>query len=816
MAHNQTYLSSGSYVLNEYQPSVNVSGGQFGGEQESNGQTTHNIHSTALGGDEQGELVEVADKSCAHCRIRKVKCDRTLPTCVRCRKRGEACEYGEGVEKVMRRIPPKSGSKPRDAAHPYSHPSHSSYNPPATASIRPPSHSTGTGGDVWVSEAVGGSRVGSTALTSRDFASSWDAFFRGLDIGHRSIDWKLALPTMATSLTLSLLEESTQSCCFHLPAFHIFGSRISEYKAKITQLDLPSQVIVAILTSLGARASPHSALLGVEGPDIGDEGPKTRDHQLMLSAGRRRENAWRAITDRAVTLCTRLELMSEPSRANIEMLLAVTNMLLFSEVVPIQGRFFLRQAIGLYKDMHEQANQSTDLRYLKSTLGPSLYESDARTASYSNMPYFIEKSDLEDFFDGTGVSVPNLDTHDLGTELDDLLSPAWGPVTRIKLDKALSLTGYYVSAVQREYVDLATDRNGPRLHKEIHSLWSKIDRVHGAVQKLHRTLSSLDYTPEGCDHGHALDYDLLIGVRMDARMVDLVNLAHMRLLSLRERIRWTPDAPLLEEVIAISEKRVRKCLKLLAFYCKVYTECLDRHLLYHMVIQIQLLTPWVQMVVQRVGEPGGPVSPEYEVSELELDWFTEALKLACYYTPLAATRLEELQRGRDARRFTVLPSDYVSPPTSYRNTQSYTSSPSATTRQMLSSAAPTMYTHSHSHPHPHPQPPNLPKPQPSMQPLSSPVGVSANGGLDFIYNGDPYSPSYDTLPNGSAQTDAMPYLPNGAVAPELQAPYYGINPNAIPDPLPMNLPLRHGERRPSEMFGFDNETWQSEMSQFMG
>ena len=31
--------------------------------------------------------------SCVACRRRKVKCDRTYPTCVRCQKGGSACDY---------------------------------------------------------------------------------------------------------------------------------------------------------------------------------------------------------------------------------------------------------------------------------------------------------------------------------------------------------------------------------------------------------------------------------------------------------------------------------------------------------------------------------------------------------------------------------------------------------------------------------------------------------------------------------------------------------------------------------------------------
>ena len=47
-------------------------------------------------------------------------------------------------------------------------------------------------------------------------------------------------------------------------------------------------------------------------------------------------------------------------------------------------------------------------------------------------------------------------------------------------------------------------------------------------------------------------------------MVDIVNLTHKALLGRRERLRWTPHEAMLEDLISVSEKRVRKCLKLLA------------------------------------------------------------------------------------------------------------------------------------------------------------------------------------------------------------------------------------------------------------
>lgn len=61
---------------------------------------------------------------------------------------------------------------------------------------------------------------------------------------------------------------------------------------------------------------------------------------------------------------------------------------------------------------------------------------------------------------------------------------------------------------------------------------------------------------------------------MDARLIDLLNLTHEFL-----RRKLNPENPVEElvgeertrmvELFALSEKRVRKCLKLLAFYAKV-------------------------------------------------------------------------------------------------------------------------------------------------------------------------------------------------------------------------------------------------------
>lgn len=52
--------------------------------------------------------------------------------------------------------------------------------------------------------------------------------------------------------------------------------------------------------------------------------------------------------------------------------------------------------------------------------------------------------------------VPDLDRDTLADALDAIVDPALGPITRAKLDSALSTTGYWVCAIQRKFAHLAS------------------------------------------------------------------------------------------------------------------------------------------------------------------------------------------------------------------------------------------------------------------------------------------------------------------------------------------------------------------------
>lgn len=81
-------------------------------------------------------------------------------------------------------------------------------------------------------------------------------------------------------------------------------------------------------------------------------------------------------------------------------------------------------------------------------------------------------------------------------------------------------------------------------------------------------------------HGdeHDIEFDVLIVIRLDQRMLDLLNLAHeflRRQLVVADQLTLA-DRNELEMLFALSDKRVRKCLKLSAFFFKVFVDSLDK------------------------------------------------------------------------------------------------------------------------------------------------------------------------------------------------------------------------------------------------
>ncbi|KAK4704521.1 hypothetical protein P7C70_g1686, partial [Phenoliferia sp. Uapishka_3] len=486
--------------------------------------------------------------------------------------------------------------------------------------------------------------------TNNGLSEAWEYFLSAAPSGVP--DWNSAQRILSPQLVNKMLDAVLQSCCIRLPNFSLFAPRIEGYKKNLEKLDLSEKIIVTSLVALGARATTDASLLGVDRIN----GVSNMSSAELRTVGERREALFKGLTEHAVELCSRLEIVNSATRGSIEALSILASLLLYTETASSRARFFLRQAYQLYKDVFSLDLSAEDLRNLKGTIGPVLFETDARSSAYSGSPLLVREGDIPAFFEGTRVHA--LATLKQEKTLGALLSSACGSVDPAEVETAILLISFCVASLQRTYSELTS--GAPRkLLQELPEFWQSIDRVHGTVQKLFRSNVSVE---PGAEVPHADEHQLLLVIRMDVRIIDIMSLLTVRLRILQSKMRGTVEAPVLDALLQTSLKRVRKCFKLLAFYSKTLSESHDWHNLYHLFIQADVI-PWIPLVVQRVGDVGGPISSEYEVSSIELDWLTDGLRLASFYTPLAVVRLSELVA---ARRLNVASSPDFSTPSSYQ------------------------------------------------------------------------------------------------------------------------------------------------------
>lgn len=200
----------------------------------------------------------------------------------------------------------------------------------------------------------------------------------------------------------------------------------------------------------------------------------------------------------------------------------------------------------------------------------------------------------------------------------------------------------------------------------IRNLWHLIDQIHNAIQRFQQRLVSLTTPISGAnDDPHGTDHAILLAVWADDMLVNLVGLVHLYLMRDRNGGQYGPEREgdeELERTRAESSMRVFKCLKLLACvsYCRafprfradetlrtastarfasfdpllafprmltalslrsqLYCNSEDRHNVIHLLMHLVPLSNWTSLVAMRIGQPGGPLNEEFEITEEELDW----------------------------------------------------------------------------------------------------------------------------------------------------------------------------------------------------
>ncbi|GAA5929182.1 hypothetical protein JCM1841_006226 [Sporobolomyces salmonicolor] len=591
-----------------------------------------------------GKVVQKADRSCKKCRERRVRCDRAYPACARCRKRREDCVYSEGVyietveEGSDQAKIAELEAKVASLETRLKNASNGATTFPTPLPPLPAAATTLTRENL-------ASIIGQTLLNdlSPKETTVLHGFLKEQDqsVLFRAQDLRSTANPTDVALTFLLLDASTRACCTRLPGLQLLRDRLPYYKANLHALDPPCQVVVVALCAVGARVIPNSALFGVPNVTFSDG---TVSAQLFLAVGTRREKVCQALQATAIEASWASGVLRERNYDNLDSLLGLVQVLIHEEGRMQESRFFLRQVVGTFLDLRHEEMAMGVMSNITEATTAAIYLSDAFVSSTCNRPSFIHPADL-DYFVTCGLPVPDLVNLRLSEVLEDQLG---APLSRGTIVSMLTTIDLHVLSCHRVFAQVSSPRrpgaasNLPFLR----NMWTVLDQIHNAIQRLQQHLVNLASPPTGYgDDPDAVNHAILLAIRADNSLVDLVMLIHVHLSKKRGEGSYWPDREgneELERMRSESSMRVFKCLKLLAFYCQLYTASQDKHNIFHLLLRLEALPDWTSLVSLRIGAPGGPLTDEFEVTQEELDWFRSGLELTCFYSPRGAAQLQAL------------------------------------------------------------------------------------------------------------------------------------------------------------------------------
>ncbi|CEQ40459.1 SPOSA6832_02080 [Sporobolomyces salmonicolor] len=594
-----------------------------------------------------GKVVQKADRSCKNKfnlghTVARPRFDslELYPACARCRKRREDCVYSEGVyietveEGSDQAKIAELEAKVASLETRLKNASNGATTFPTPLPPLPAAATTLTRENL-------ASIIGQTLLNdlSPKETTVLHGFLKEQDqsVLFRAQDLRSTANPTDVALTFLLLDASTRACCTRLPGLQLLRDRLPYYKANLHALDPPCQVVVVALCAVGARVIPNSALFGVPNVTFSDG---TVSAQLFLAVGTRREKVCQALQATAIEASWASGVLRERNYDNLDSLLGLVQVLIHEEGRMQESRFFLRQVVGMFLDLRHEEMAMGVMSNITEATTAAIYLSDAFVSSTCNRPSFIHPADL-DYFVTCGLPVPDLVNLRLSEVLEDQLG---APLSRGTIVSMLTTIDLHVLSCHRVFAQVSSRepsrssrpvlRFTPYRHAArrpgaasnlpfLRNMWTVLDQIHNAIQRLQQHLVNLASPPTGYgDDPDAVNHAILLAIRADNSLVDLVMLIHVHLSKKRGEGSYWPDREgneELERMRSESSMRVFKCLKLLAFYCQLYTASQDKHNIFHLLLRLEALPDWTSLVSLRIGAPGGPLTDEFEVTQEELD-----------------------------------------------------------------------------------------------------------------------------------------------------------------------------------------------------
>lgn len=273
-----------------------------------------------------------------------------------------------------------------------------------------------------------------------------------------------------------------------MPAFKPWRSRVDEICQTLGSATPAVQVATFVFASLGARASPHSALLGLD--------PDAASGHSADSPGSRREQACRALQERALDLNYRFGLGDDSSIANLEVLVLLAQQAAWNEVLPRKSRTLVRLALGQFVDIQEDQTLDEQVRAdVVKRVGMRLVAVDAMVASFACQAPLVTKAVLAQSF--RGINLPNLQSSQLSSLVGrfiDLARP--GVVVHERLGGATVALFAWLLQCQRHVAALSGLRTDPT--DAVRAMWSFLDQIHDCAQTLQDIVVHLPQPPVSC------------------------------------------------------------------------------------------------------------------------------------------------------------------------------------------------------------------------------------------------------------------------------------------------------------------------------
>ncbi|GAA5893632.1 hypothetical protein JCM5296_002484 [Sporobolomyces johnsonii] len=503
-----------------------------------------------------------------------------------------------------------------------------------------------------------------------------------------------------------LLDAFFSACSSNVPTFRPFHepARKLSLWTSLEHLSPGDRAVVGFFCAVGARSTSDLGLLGLAEPtpivklEDEDDGATPRDGQLSSpSLAQRRELLCRAIRNKALELYERLEVAhQEATREGLEATAVAAIVMTWNELIPRRSRSLVRTALGMFRDLIDQVEGDEEAKMeLMMMHGLPLLHIDSTTAAYLRSAPLITPADLSLYF--PIFPLPSISpTTSLGLSLDDDPSAAslaadlapYLDVDRLgsphhgQLQMASLVIYRWVSGCLRWIAERSCPKasSAPLSPSDLSALFSALAQIHATILILQHHLVHAPSLPSGClapppdgctcEHMH-----LRFLCRLDREVEDCLWLVYGTVGERVLRIERDGKGGLGTEGegegaeegdrldagwLKASETRVRKGLKLAAFYFNLYSLSPDPHQTHHLAWSLELIPSWTFLATQRFIPPSsasshlsasaGPERKSDELTETELDWIERGLEVARLYHPVAERRLDELSAFRRRRR----------------------------------------------------------------------------------------------------------------------------------------------------------------------